>query len=107
MVTKKLWRALDGYYWSEFDHGADKDCFEDLSNIGIAYTEIYDEEDNPYHEMQINLNLPKKQFEYYLDDELIHVEPHDSVEEIAEEIHDSDFQGWYGDFLMYCPEDYH
>lgn len=107
MVTRNLWKALDNYCWSEFEEGCDNDNFKDLSAIGIAYTEIYDENDYPYHSMQINLNLPKSQFEYYLDDNLIYTEKHKSEKDIVYRINHTDFQGWYGDFLEYCPEDYH
>lgn len=106
MLTKKMFDALNKYYLIEFDHGAD-DVNENSETIGVAFTNIYDESGNDCHEMQIDLNLHDLQFEYYLDNTLIHVEKHESEDEIVDVINNTDFQGWYEDFLNHCPEDYH
>ena len=108
MITKRLTEALENYICGEFGNHLSDDDLKDLSAIGIAYTEVYDENDPAFemHEMQINLNLKKLQFEYYLDDELIYVDKCKSQGQIAECIEDTDFQDWYSDFLEHCPEGY-
>lgn len=107
MIPKNVLDALNGYCLSEFMHELNDENEENPEAIGIAFTEIYDENDEPCHTMQIMLNLPKLQFEYYLDEVIVHVEKCESENDIAEMIENTDFQDWYGDFLMYCPEDYH
>lgn len=107
-IMEQLKAALDDYFGEEFGNSCDEDTFENPMDIGIAYTEIYDDNDpsDDFHEMQISLNLIGKSFDYWLDDELIHVEPYKTLEECVDKIKDMSFQYWYSDFLDYCPEGY-
>ena len=109
---EKLTHALDDYCSKEFLDDRSTDGIEDFSNIGIAFTDIYEDLDEDgtdfdIHEMQVSLDLYAHVFMYYLDGDAIHQEDHASIDECAKEIEECDFEMWYSDFLRFCPENYH
>lgn len=106
---ERLTKAIDEYYDKEFLDGRGSDEIDDFANIGIACTDLFNDDDvNDVHEMQISLNLYETSFIYYLDDKEIYREYHPTIDECAEEIENCDFQSWYSDFLVHCPnEDLH
>lgn len=101
IIPERLINVYRDYIKREFADDDISGLFNDPTKIGIAWTEDFQPWwiDNPeYHEMQVNLNLVEKQFEYFYDDELIYTEKYETVDQICDEIEVTSWDGWYEDF---------
>ena len=79
----KAKELISDFYYTEFedDDGVADDC--DLEHVSIAYTTIYDNEDEE-HEIQVEADLVNFAMNQYIDNKLFDSYKYDSLEDLVE-----------------------
>lgn len=105
MLTREIKDALGAFYHVEYEeHGEElahslNEAERDPQHIGIMFsTAIDDDDETELGDVQVELNADTNTFIYTLNGKQFYEEKCSSEEEVAENIENSDFDGWYS----YC-----
>ena len=95
---KNILCVLAEYYMNEFEHGLGVNEIAE-KDFGLAFTELYSEDDTEIHDMQVSLDMNKLAITFAVDNEIFHTWYFKDEQEVAETIDSYDFQSWYGETI--------
>jgi len=95
---ERLKEAYSYYCFREF--GEERTLTEDVREVPVMYTTSEDEE----RDYQVTYFVDDLQLKYFIDEECVWVEQFDSLDELADCMEGSDFEGYYYECVSHDEE---